>query len=152
MMRIPGRALIGVTAMMAGAPVAAAGVTPGQWETSVTITSVSMPGAPAGVAKSMQGKTSRMSHCITAEQAAKGPQDMLKSAKNCRFSRYSMVGGRYDADMVCEMGGGGRMTVVSSGSFTPNSYSATAKSVMSGQMPMTMTSTSTGKRVGACAK
>ena len=125
------------------------GIQPGQWEVAVTVQSIDMPGAPAGIASLMQGRTTKVTHCLTAEEAARGPQEMLKTGKSCAFTRYSMAGGQLDSEMVCQQGGG-EMTAVTTGSFTPDSFTAAGKAVSTGPMPMTMTSTSVGHRLGDC--
>lgn len=147
---------LGVLAVVLAAMPAAvfaqgAGVTPGQWEIAVTINSVNVPGQPDTIAKMMTGKTTKVTHCITPEEAARGPQDMMKTNKECKFTRYSMVGGKMNSEMVCNMGSG-TMTAVSSGSFTPTSFSSTSRAVQTGPMTMTMNSSSTGRLVGPCKK
>jgi hypothetical protein len=126
------------------------GVTPGQWETAVTINSVSAPGAPAFIAKMMTGKTTRVKHCITPADAARGPQDMLKQSKSCTFTRYSMVNGKLSSEISCV--NGGQTTVsTSTGSFTPTSFTSQGRSVTTGgSMPMTVTTTANGRLVGPC--
>ena len=124
-------------------------VTPGKWEIVTTVNSVDMPGAPPFVANMMKGKPIKVSHCLTPEEAARGPQEMMKARKECRFTRYSMAGGKLDSVMVCEQGGG-TMTATSSGSFTSTGFTATGRSVMTGGAAMTVTTVSTGKRVGDC--
>lgn len=129
----------------------ASGVTAGQWEIAVTTDTIDMPGQPAFIANMMRGKTVKVKHCITPEAAARGPQDMLKSDKRCVFTRYSMQGGRMNSAMTCQQPGGGTLNSVSSGSFTPTSFTAQGRSVVTGgQMPMTMTATTTARRVGDC--
>lgn len=141
--------------MMLGAlalPCAAeAQVAPGQWEIAMTIKSIEMPGAPAGVAAMMAGKTRTIKQCITPEQAARGPQEMLKTSKTCAFTRYSMAGGKLSSEMVCKQNGM-TMTATSTGNYTPTSFNAVGRSVSTGQMPMTVTSTAAGRRVGDCKK
>lgn len=131
-----------------GAP-ALAQVTPGKWEIVTTVNSVDMPGAPPFVANMMKGKPIKVSHCLTPEEAARGPQDMMKARKECTFTRYSMAGGKLDSVMVCQQGGG-TMTATSSGSFTPTSFTSSARTVMTGAQQMTMTATAVGTRVGDC--
>ena len=126
------------------------GVQPGQWETKVTINTVDMPGAPPTVANMMRGKTTTIRHCMTAEEAAKGPQEMMKNNKACTFTRYSMTGGKLSSEMVCKQGNS-TTTATTAGTFTPTSFNATGKTVTTGgSMPVTMTSTTSGQRVGAC--
>ncbi len=147
--------LIAVGVLALAAPVAAqaqsAGINPGQWEIAVTINSMDMPGAPPAIANMMKGKTTKVKHCITPEEAARGPQELLKSDKSCTFTRYSMTGGALSSEMVCKQGGG-MMTATTTGSFTPDSFTATGRTVSTGGMPMTMTSTSVGQRVGDCKR
>ena len=129
----------------------ASGVRAGQWEIAITIHSVPMPKAPPQVAAMMKGKTTRMKHCISAAEAARGPQDLMKSDKACTFPVYSMAGGKLRSKMVCKRDGG-TMTAVSTGSFTPDSFTASGRTTSTGAMPMTMTATTTGKRIGPCKK
>jgi Protein of unknown function (DUF3617) len=124
-------------------------VQPGQWEMAVTVNTVDMPGAPPMVANMMRGRTTTIKHCITPDEALRGPQEAMKSNKSCAFTRYTAAGGKLSSEMVCKQGGG-TMTVVTSGTFTPTSFAATGQSVMTGRANMTMTTTSTGRRVGEC--
>ena len=124
-------------------------VQPGLWETAVTVNTVDMPSAPPMVAKIMQGRTTTIRHCITPEEASRGPQEMLKTNKACSFTRYSLAGGRLSSEMVCKQSGGA-ITATTSGTYTPTSFSATGKSVVTGPATMTMTTTSTGRRIGEC--
>lgn len=128
---------------------AQAQVQPGQWEASVTVQSIDMPGAPPQVAAMMRGKTTKQNYCITPEQAAKGPQEMIKQNPSCRFTKYTMTGGTISTAMICSQNGG-TMTAQSNGSYTPTSFNITSTAVMSGQMSMRMTSVGSGRRLGPC--
>lgn len=127
----------------------ATAVQPGLWDMASTINTVDMPSAPPAAARMMQGRTTTFRHCITPEEASRGPQEMLKANKACTFTRFSLAGGRISSEMVCKQGGG-TMTATTSGSYTPTSFSTTGKSVVTGPAAMTMTMTSTGHRVGDC--
>lgn len=146
---------ISIYACLLIAPAAAqAQVQPGQWEASSTINSIDMPGAPPQVAQMMKsqmsgGKKTRMTYCITPQQAAQGPQEMLKQNPSCRFTKYSMKGGMISTEMSCAQNGG-TMTARASGSYTPTSFNVTSNAVMSGQMSMRLSSTSVGRRIGPC--
>ncbi|MES2497001.1 MAG: DUF3617 domain-containing protein [Pseudomonadota bacterium] len=129
---------------------AQAQVQPGQWEASVTVRSIDMPGAPPQVVAMMKGKTTRQTYCLTAEQAAKGPQEMLKQNPSCRFTKYSMAGGAISTSMICSQNGA-TMNAQANGSYTATSFNVTSTAVMSGQMSMKMTSTSSGRRLGPCS-
>lgn len=138
-----------VAAVPALALAQSSGVTPGLWEIAVTINSAEMPGAPPFVARMMTGKTTRVKQCITPADAARGPQEMLKSAKGCTFTRYSMQNGRMNSEMTCSQGGQ-TTTSVSSGTFTPTGFTSSGRSVTTGSMAMTMTSTAVGRLLGPC--
>ena len=129
-------------------------VQPGQWEAVVTVNSIDMPGAPPQVAQMMgqrmRGAPTRTSYCITAEQAAKGPQEMIKQNPSCRFTQFSMRGGMINTQMSCSQNGG-TMTARATGSYTPTSFNVTSSAVVNGPMSMRMTTTTSGKRVGPCA-
>jgi hypothetical protein len=127
----------------------ASGVQPGKWEIAVTVNSMEMSGVPAGVAKMMVGKTTRIKHCITPAEAARGPQALLATGKSCVFSKYSLIGGRLNSEFSCKSGGQ-TTNSASSGTFAPTEFRATGRSVTTGSTPMTMTSTSVGHRVGDC--
>lgn len=147
-----------VVAALAGAMVSVPAladtpIQPGQWEIRSQVTSVDMPGAPPQVLQMMK-KPQVMRHCVTPEQAARGPQDMLKDkASDCRFIRYALKGGTLDSVMQCSSRERGTMTVTSKGRYAPGSYDVASSMVMSGPRGgMKMTTVGQGKRIGPCAK
>ena len=142
---------LGALAPLTGALAQSMGIHPGQWESQVTVTSIETPNAPPALIDAMRGKTHTLSHCITPEQAARGPQEMLKSGTSCSFTRYSMAAGRLSARMQCAQGAGSVSADID-GSFTPDSYSSTSRVVLTGRMAMTMTSSAVGHRTGDCRK
>ncbi len=140
--------------IMAVPTAAQAQITPGQWETTVTIKSLDMPGAPPQVQQMMKSRmassgSNKTSYCITPEQAAKGPQDLMKQNPSCKFTKFQMKGGVIATEMTCTQNGG-TMTARSNGNYTANSFSATATAVMTGQMSMKVTSSTVGRRIGPC--
>ena len=142
--------LIALVASAPGLAIAqGAGIQAGKWEIVTTIRTVNMPGAPPAIANMMKGKPIKVSHCITPEEAARGPQDMMKTSKQCQFTRYSMAGGKLSSEMVCRQNGG-TMTSTSTGSFTATSFTASGHTVMTGGQAMTMDATTVGRRVGDC--
>jgi len=138
-------AVLAVPAIVRAAPP----ILPGLWETTVTINSVDIPNAPPAVVKAMRGHKAVVKHCATAKDVAQGPQEMLKSAKACHFTRYTMAGGHLSSEMVCSQHGM-TTTARSEGSFTPVSFTATGSSEMTGPQHMRMTTTVTGRRLGDC--
>ena len=150
MTRQPLLGAFSLLALLAAAPAQAApGIQPGEWEISVTVNSVDMPGAPAGVANMMRGRTTTIHHCITPADAARGPQDLMKSDPSCTFTKYSMAGGKLSSEMTC-MRKNMTITASSTGSFTPVSFTATGRSVVTGGAMMTTTTTTNGRRIGEC--
>ena len=128
---------------------AAQSVQPGNWEIVTTVESIELPGAPAGIAAMMKGRPLKVSHCVTPEEAARGPQDMIKARKECQFARYSMTGGKLSSEMTCKQGGSSMTTTVD-GSFTATSFTTSGRTVATGGRPMTMTATTVGHRIGDC--
>jgi hypothetical protein len=145
--RASGLTLLLATASLAGTPSPL--VEPGQWEMTVTIDSIDMPGAPPMIANIMRGHKMTIRHCITPEEASRGPQDVMKSNNSCAFTRYSAVGGKLSSEMVCKQPGG-TMTVENEGTFTPTTFTASGRSVTTGGRAMSTTSTSSGHRIGEC--
>ena len=142
------RVLVAATVALLPATALAQAVTPGQWEIAVTTTSLSMPGVSPEAVKSMVGKTTRVTRCLTPADAALGPRELLNNAKGCAFTNYSMTGGRLHAEMSCKQPGGAIQSI-SDGIFTPTSYRVTGKVVMPGA-GMNMSVVTVGKRVAAC--
>ena len=142
-----------IAVLIAAAPTGllaqAVSIQPGQWETTLKIQSMTMEGAPPQVAAMMRGHTTTVRSCLTAADAAKGPQELLKTNKSCSFTRYDMAGGRLSTEMVCRQGGS-TTTATSTGSYTPTSMTAQSHVVGTGRMAMNMTSTVTGRRIGDC--
>lgn len=97
--------------MASAGALAQAQVQPGLWEASTTVNSIDIPGAPPQAAQMMKGQMAsggrnKMTYCITPQQAAQGPQEMLKQNPSCRFSKYVMKAGRIATEMSCTQNGG----------------------------------------------
>lgn len=137
-----------LAALLVPAP-ALAQVTPGQWTTTLTFATVDMPGAPPAIINMMRGRKFTTKHCLTAAEAARGPQDMLKSDKSCHFARYAMTGGKVSSEMICTHGGQ-TITMTTAGTFTSTSFAATSRTVTTGTQPMTTTTSVVGTRTGDC--
>ncbi|MEO9129881.1 MAG: DUF3617 domain-containing protein [Sphingomonas sp.] len=136
---------------------------PGKWETSITILSLEGPGLPPNMATAMKDrmKGQKVETCLTPEQAAKPPQDMLGAAKNCTYEKFEMGGGKMSGTLVCKNAPGmpgGEMRATMSGNFASTNYNITSESTMSmPAMPgapaggvMTSKTQVVGKRLGAC--
>lgn len=144
-------AIAGASIFAASAAHADAPIQPGLWEMKSAVTDVNMPGAPPQMLEMMK-KPQTMRHCVTPDQASRGPQELLKQSQGeCKFTKYDFTAGRVNAVMQCNSRERGSMTVTTEGSFTPSSYATTSKMVMNSPMgQMKMTSSGTGKRIGTC--
>ncbi len=123
----------------------------GQWEIVTTVKEAVIPGAPPGAIAAMKANPKKVSSCLTAAEANRGPEEIMKQNKQCRFTRYSKKAGKLDSQMVCRQADG-TMTATSTGSYTPTSFSTTARMVRTGVQKVTITTLAQGKRVGACGK
>src|SRR3546814_14825870 len=81
-----------------------------------SVTDVNMPGAPPQMLEMMK-KPQTMRHCVTPDQASRGPQELLKQSQGqCKFSKYDFRAGRVNAVMQCNSRERGSMTVTTEGS------------------------------------
>ena len=129
---------------------AATPIQPGKWVTTVTILDVAMPGTPPQVAAAIKGHPTTVSACVTPADAAKGPRAAIeKTNGRCRYTDYTMSGGRISSTMVCSQPGGA-MTVHAIGSYTPTSVSVEGTGMMTGARAMTIHTRTVGRRVGGC--
>src|SRR3546814_15509130 len=94
------------------------------------VTDEHMPGAPPQMLEMMK-KPQTMRHCVTPDQASRGPQALLKQSQGqCKFSKYAFRAGRVNAVRACNYGQGGSMTVTNQGSFThPGTLATTQKGI-----------------------
>jgi hypothetical protein len=130
----------------------AATITPGLYETSV---SVNVGGLPETLAKSMQGSVEKQQDCVTPEEAAKGSADLFgKKDDNCQSKDVVFAGGRIHGTLVCRGKGGegeGAATITLDGSYTSTGYDVTANMVtQAGGKKMTVETRVVGRRVGEC--
>jgi len=134
-------------------------MTPGKWQTTMTITKFDMPGAPPEAAqamKGMMGKPTVTESCLTKEEADKDPADFIKKGQGdgCTFERFAIDDGKLDGKMVCDKGPQGKMEATMNGTLGAEAMSMTMNSTVSdakmpggkAEMGMTMAM----KRIGAC--
>ncbi len=133
-------------------------VSPGHWDSTMTINDMSIPGMPpqfAAQMKSHMGKAKTFSSCLTPEEARKPKEDFFaKGNGDCRYEKFSMGAGKIDAVMQCKMGGGAR-TMTMNGTYGPDAYRMTVASTGTGSKDnpvagMSMNMTLDAKRSGEC--
>lgn len=138
-------------ALLAAMPAAAQTIQPGEWRSTTTMTVLSMPDTPPEVLKAMASKAIVSSVCVTAADAAAGPQKLFASTRGkCSYTDFRMSGGVIATRASCGGGPGGTMTMVSKGSYTATSYALNSR--METPSGMKMTSESRATRTGPCKK
>lgn len=135
--------------LLLGAAASAPLIQPGKWENKVEILDVKMSGGPPGLAEAMRGRPQVVTRCVTAAEASRGPQSAMNADKACRFTRYYAANGRISSELVCTRPTG-TTTATAQGSYTPTSYAAVGRVTMTGKVQMTMTTRTSGRRLGGC--
>ena len=135
---------------------------PGQYESSMKMIDLSIPGLPADQAaqmKQMMGSAGSQvnSFCLTEEEANMGFEEMIRKSQDgeCSFDRFDATAGTIDAKMTCTpKEGGGSATITMKGTMTATSSTMdmemdqTNPEMPGGKMQMKMQVSS--KRVGEC--
>lgn len=133
-------------------------ITPGKWQTRVTVQDMTIPGMPPG----MQGKMKQMlaqqqnivaESCLTPEDAKRpgGKFFTGKESSNCRYERFTMSGGKVDAVMRCAGGQGGAMVMTMNGTYTPTESTTNMDMEVSGpEGMMKMKAVTENRRIGDC--
>lgn len=142
-----------------GARVKASGaaiqLTPGRWETAVTIDRMDIPGMPSAVAAQMKQQLSKAAHgasCLTPEQARKPAADFFsgKHGDECRYDRFTMRGGAIDATMTCGRAGP-KVAATLKGTYGPDNFHMSIAMDGKGRSSMpTMAMTVDARHAGAC--
>lgn len=133
-------------------------LSPGRWESTVTMDKIDIPGMPPQLAERMKtamaNKTS--ARCLTPEEAKKPAAEFFagKERGGCRYDHFEMGGGNLDAKMLCGAQGG-TAEIAMKGSYEPDNFrlamTMNGKDVPNapqGRMSMAMTVDS--KRTGDC--
>lgn len=134
-------------------------VNPGRWEGTMTIKEMDIPNMPAQAKEQMKaqmGGAKTFVSCVTEEDVKKQKAFFTgdETDKSCKYDHFNMAGGKIDAVMNCDHGGGARMAMTMNGSYSPDSYTMNMSSKASGgnspMGAMSMTMTVDAKRVGVC--
>lgn len=129
----------------------------GQYSVSMDVLEVDIPGAPKEAVDMMRGMMAGQSHsyCLTQEDVDKGWEEMARQSQensDCKFQRFDVDGGDFDAQMICDAGGQGTMTMTMKGKGTPTSseMDMTMKGNMTGMGESTIRMKATHTRTGDC--
>ena len=115
----------------------------GLYEITVTMDSANMP---------LPARNSTTTQCIATEDFSTDPKAFMGEQKDsgCEIDDYEIGDGQMHMTMTCD-NQGGKMTMVTQGSYTDDSFSSTTEMEMAaGTMTMKMSSTSQGRRIGDC--
>jgi hypothetical protein len=131
-------------------------VSPGRWETRLSVAEMTMPNMPPQFAermKSHMGQGQVHASCLSAEDVKKPKGDFFGAQKDCRYDHFKMAGGTIDAKMICASPEGTR-TMSMTGNYTNDSYHMAMSSEggdSKGPMgAMSMKMVIDAKRTGAC--
>jgi hypothetical protein len=152
-------------ASCSGGPFGGGAVTlqPGQWEQSVQITNLEMPGAPPGATEAMRammGQAQARSFCITPEQAANPTGGMMApeggAASGCTFEPNPFANGTINIRGNCTSPTRGSMQMTTTGTYTATTMEATFNQQMSappgtqGPQSIRIEGRMTARRTGDC--
>ena len=133
-------------------------VSPGRWQTTMTIDDMTMPNTPPQVAAQMKahmGTGRSFTSCLTPEEAKRPREDFFaKGAGNCRYDRFALGNGKIDAALSCAEDGATR-TMTMNGTYSPDSYqmAMTSQGGGAGRSPaagMSLKMHLDAKRTGSC--
>jgi hypothetical protein len=134
-------------------------ISPGRWESKVTILDIQMPpGIPPQYAAQLKQRMAKAGGTVTttciseADLKKPTPEFLAANTKNCRFDHYTMSGGKIDAKMTCTAPQGGSMTMTTTGTYSADAYETTGTMTMSagGMGEQTTKMHTESHRVGEC--
>lgn len=112
-------------------------VEPGQYEASMEIVKLEIPGMPPEIQTKMREQMASVTgvqnrYCVTAEQARRGREDMARQMANapgnCRFTSFDVRGENVNAAMQCDqLPNGARMTMTMTGTMGAETSDMTVK-------------------------
>lgn len=131
-------------------------ISPGQWESTVTIEDVNMPGLPPSAAEQMKKMVAQnqvTTSCLTAEEVKKPQPGFFGGNDKCRYDHFTMGSGKIDAEMHCTQNGTTQVMQMA-GTYSPQAYTMQMTSSSNGaptaQGNMTMKMKVNARRVGDC--
>ena len=129
-----------------------AALQPGEWETTVEVLSMEVPGMPAGMAAPAIPPTTTR-HCVTPEEAAQPNAEFFAGNAEgaaCQRENFTIANGRISGVITCAAEG----TTIRSemnGQFASDRYEVTSRTQTTAQgMTMNGETRLTARRVGDC--
>lgn len=130
-------------------------IRPGQWQSTMTIEEMDMPGMPPEARdrmKTMFAKARTTENCVTPEEARQPNPKMFAGSDQCRYDHFTMGGGKIDAAMHCNQAGT-TQTMTMAGTYGPESYAMQMTSKTQGGSAgeaMSMKMKVEARRIGEC--
>ena len=127
------------------------GIKPGKWENRSEILEFHMEGVPAAALAAMKQEPFVTTSCISAEDAANGPDLKKAMGDRCSFTKYDVAGGRIATEVTCKMPTG-QLVAHGEGSYSAEAYSSEGEGSMemAGGRTMSLKSRNSGKWLGEC--
>ena len=126
----------------------------GEWEITVHMTDVEMPGAPSAVletARSSLPPPRTQRRCMSPEEAVNPAAYLVNGMdSSCTFSRAIIANGVIELAASCARAGRVRVDMVFEGSFTPGSIDVAIQSIVDNDT-MRLRGTMTARRIGICS-
>lgn len=136
-------------------------ITPGLWQSKVTIEEFEVPGMPKGTVERMKTMMAEQQEhafetCLTAEDVKRPKEDFFAGKNNeCRYDHFTMGGGKIDAAMRCGGKDGQSQVMQMAGTYSPDSYqmqtSMKAEGGKAAEGAMSMKMRVEAHRIGECS-
>jgi hypothetical protein len=154
-------------ALLAACSGSSVSLQPGQWETTIRMTSIEVPGAPEAMVAQMRTQMANQvdtrSQCITPQEAANPAGNMLNPSgggQGCTFTDNIFAGGVINVNGTCAgPGGQGSARMTLAGSYTATTMEGRVSAEVTappGAAPpgtpqtVRMSGTMTSRRTGDC--
>ena len=132
-------------------------ISPGKWESTVTIEDVKLPGLPAGAAEQMKKMVAQnqvTTSCLTPEEAKKPGPGFFGGNDKCRYDHFTMGSGKIDAEMHCTQNDVTQVMQMT-GTYSPDAYTmqmtSSSRGGPSAAANMSMRMKVDARRVGECS-
>ncbi len=129
----------------------------GRWEMTMKTEKLEIAGLPPeaqAAMKSAMTAARTLTTCLTPEQAAKPNAEFMAGPEEggCKYDKFAIGNGRIESVMACDMGGGKKRTMTTSGTYSPDQYAmrVTSQGNEVRGMPSSMEMSVEAKRVGEC--
>ena len=125
----------------------------GQWESTISVEELSMPGLTDEMRENMKRQMGSQTYrtCLTQEEVEQ-PDSRFFTGEDadCTYERFSLKDGKIDSEMVCNVEGV-RQRMVMSGDYGAESYDLSMRATSLSEQGIDMSMRVSAKRVGDCA-